>query len=412
MTSAPRVGRPPPADFPRTTPVIDGNRVTFLLFDPDATMANVVGTHNHWDLSAGVMQRDQRGVWSLEAEVPLEGSYDYKFVVDGRWEIDPRNPDRGFDHKGRINSRYQVSTSAAAEARLRRIAETLEHEPPLRGDPAARARAARAFDDLALYPVAPYAHAIRLWYKDRLAAAAKRLLRREGKAVTQCYGHGIVWTENGVNLGIDVVSARSVYDLYWGVPPEILDDLAAAIDVLLVSHVHPDHLDVPLARRVLEHGGEVWACDEVADRLPRGARGLAAGARTEARGFRVLAHEGLHVYDAGLGTPLRYFEVVTPGGTRLLHTTDHDYTAGLRHEERPDVLVAKGGGVNPTVDGVSALRSLARHLRPRLLLPGHMNELGHPVKGGREPYAVALDALRDHDGAWAVMFWGETAWLD
>lgn len=383
--------------------------MTFLLHAPEAAQAAVTGSFVHWDRRA--MRRDARGVWSLETVVPLDGSYDYKFLVDSRWALDPSNPERGHDPSGYLNSRFQIYTSAAAEERLRRLTAALRVAPPLSGDAAARARAALDLDDLARSHLASHAHALREWYLGRLLDACDRLGARRGRLLTQLYGHGVVWTEAGVNVAVDAVTARGIFHLYWHVPPEVFDALAASIDILLVSHGHPDHLDEPLLRRVLARGGAVAAPAEIADRLPSGVRAVAPGEAFEIRGFRVRAHEGRHVYGEGLGIPLRYYEVVSPDGARLLHTSDHDYTAGLAREAAPDVLVPKGGGVSPTIGGAAALRDLARVVRPRMIFPGHMNEVGHPVGAGREPYAVALEGLRDHADPWAVLLWGETAVL-
>lgn len=63
----------------------------FELEAPDAQTVSVAGEFNDWDTSALPLQRRPDGIWSCEAAL-APGEYAYKFVVDGQWIMDPRNP--------------------------------------------------------------------------------------------------------------------------------------------------------------------------------------------------------------------------------------------------------------------------------------------------------------------------------
>ena len=49
------------------------------------------------------MKKGEQGVWSIKLKLAA-GTYQYKFVFDGSWEIDQANPDRVPDGQGGENS--------------------------------------------------------------------------------------------------------------------------------------------------------------------------------------------------------------------------------------------------------------------------------------------------------------------
>ena len=65
--------------------------VQFEFLAPDAREVYLVGSFNDWNISETLMQKDKNGIWkkplSLEA-----GKYEYRFIVDGKWENDPSCP--------------------------------------------------------------------------------------------------------------------------------------------------------------------------------------------------------------------------------------------------------------------------------------------------------------------------------
>ena len=72
----------------------DGLRpVAFRLLAPAAQSVWVGGSFNDFNAADHPLTRTADGVW--ETTVPLApGRDEYKFKVDGRWELDPANPER------------------------------------------------------------------------------------------------------------------------------------------------------------------------------------------------------------------------------------------------------------------------------------------------------------------------------
>jgi 1,4-alpha-glucan branching enzyme len=87
--------------------IVDGGAV-FRFFDTDAKRVFLVGDFNNWSPKADAMKDlNGDGHWSLF--YPLRpGTYQYKFVVDGRWLPDPHNPDSEPDGFDDINSVVKI----------------------------------------------------------------------------------------------------------------------------------------------------------------------------------------------------------------------------------------------------------------------------------------------------------------
>ena len=62
--------------------------VEFILGEPQAHSVAVAGSFNDWDASRTPMKANPEGHWKATVWLPA-GSYEYRFVVDGRWISDP-----------------------------------------------------------------------------------------------------------------------------------------------------------------------------------------------------------------------------------------------------------------------------------------------------------------------------------
>jgi 1,4-alpha-glucan branching enzyme len=73
------------------------HRVRFSIIAPDAANVAVAGDFNKWDASCHCLAKKKNGRW--EKTLTLSpGAYQYKFVVDGTWRLDPGN-DRACDNQ-------------------------------------------------------------------------------------------------------------------------------------------------------------------------------------------------------------------------------------------------------------------------------------------------------------------------
>ena len=75
--------------------------VVFNVYSPDSKSVEVAGEFNNW--TPAKMKKGEQGVWSVKLKLAA-GTYQYKFVFDGSWEIDQANPNRVPDGQGGENS--------------------------------------------------------------------------------------------------------------------------------------------------------------------------------------------------------------------------------------------------------------------------------------------------------------------
>ena len=67
-------------------------KVSFSLEAPEANEVILMADFNQWEPGRHIMNRNEQGVWEKTAMLP-PGRYEYRFLVDGRWQNDPNNPD-------------------------------------------------------------------------------------------------------------------------------------------------------------------------------------------------------------------------------------------------------------------------------------------------------------------------------
>ncbi len=93
------IAPPPPVECPKTPFSLDAGK--------SAKQVLLSGNFNNWgadDKSAEVMgDPDGDGVFEVEIEL-APGTYQYKFIVDGNWMTDPKNPKQVDDGYGGQNS--------------------------------------------------------------------------------------------------------------------------------------------------------------------------------------------------------------------------------------------------------------------------------------------------------------------
>lgn len=91
-------------------------RVTFTLMAPDAREVYLAGSFNDWTPADDKMKQNRSGLWRRDKKL-LPGTYEYKFVVDGAWVIDPDCPTSVPNPHGTANSCIEVVSGSTAETK-------------------------------------------------------------------------------------------------------------------------------------------------------------------------------------------------------------------------------------------------------------------------------------------------------
>ncbi len=77
------------------------------LDDFGAESVYVTGSFNDWSLDESYRLKKEGGKWSIK--LPLKpGVYQYKFIIDGKWREDPRNPVQEKNPFGELNSLLEI----------------------------------------------------------------------------------------------------------------------------------------------------------------------------------------------------------------------------------------------------------------------------------------------------------------
>jgi len=85
-------------------PAGNGRKVRFEMPAEPGSRVFVAGTFNNWDPGANALQHNPgSGLYRTAINLPA-GRHEYKFVVDGRWTVDPRCPDCVQNPYGSTNS--------------------------------------------------------------------------------------------------------------------------------------------------------------------------------------------------------------------------------------------------------------------------------------------------------------------
>lgn len=75
--------------------------VRFSFIQDGARKVQVAGDFNNWDPQSLRKQKD--GTFTLNLEL-APGTYEYKFIIDGTWTVDPDNSAWALNPYGTLNS--------------------------------------------------------------------------------------------------------------------------------------------------------------------------------------------------------------------------------------------------------------------------------------------------------------------
>jgi 1,4-alpha-glucan branching enzyme len=82
-------------------------KVTFSLTSHDAREVILMGDFNQWNPKVHPMKKNKNGVWE-KVTFLFPGTYEYRYMVDGHWENDPKNKQRRTNQYGTENNLIDV----------------------------------------------------------------------------------------------------------------------------------------------------------------------------------------------------------------------------------------------------------------------------------------------------------------
>ncbi|KKR30969.1 MAG: hypothetical protein A2149_08355 [Candidatus Schekmanbacteria bacterium RBG_16_38_11] len=95
--------------FEEAVPAEVWDEVIFSFWAPDAKMVQLAGDFNNWSPEENInLENKGNGLWEKKL-ILKPGEYQYKYVVDGNWRVDPNNPLKVCDNSGYENSLLKLN---------------------------------------------------------------------------------------------------------------------------------------------------------------------------------------------------------------------------------------------------------------------------------------------------------------
>ncbi len=82
-------------------------RINFSIVEPRAKKVSLVADFNQWQPDKHPMKKGKHDEWTKTVYL-LPGTYEYKFWVDGRWQIDDQNKNRCRNNFGSRNNLINI----------------------------------------------------------------------------------------------------------------------------------------------------------------------------------------------------------------------------------------------------------------------------------------------------------------
>ena len=285
--------------------------------------------------------------------------------------------------------------------------------PPQVQEPLERYMAMLMLDAVFHDVSAPERPAVQKFHHRRMELAAKEMENTrvvEGAIIWKMYDMGFVVRTNSVTIGFDLIRGHFVGAEGFPIEDFLMTRIIDQCDAHFISHRHGDHADPWVVQTFIDQGKPVvappdlWPEEpifEAITHLDRKAHSIQSlkiqSGKQELKVVVYPGHQGERILN-------NVVLIITPEGLSFCQTGDQSYdqdftwidTVGKNH--RVDVLMPNCWGRNPP--------RTAQGFNPRLIIPGHENELGHSIDH-REAYV--LDYSR-----WQVpypkliMTWGES----
>lgn len=235
-----------------------------------------------------------------------------------------------------------------------------------------------------------------------LIALYERRMRQMAEELKQPVVRGArIWTLFSSSVIVKTPTAVFAHDLLngyngWHHPSSwkyrIPDEVLRQIQLETVSHDHGDHRDTDVIDRIKGFGGAVLGpSEEKWPSVPMPATG-----RVRIGNLVVDSYPGRH------SVPHRIFRVSTPEGLTLIHLGDNEGPHTTPRGQLADVLFVSGQR------SVDQMRAHIDEIRPSLVIPHHIQEVGHMLTENRGEYRRSLEAVRSPSRSRAILqFWGE-----
>ena len=324
-----------------------------------------------------------------------------------------------------LNEREDAYLNRQAETFLNQVQATLAGFPPQHPEPRERFLALLLLDAVLHDVHAAARPPVQKFFHARMQAALTEMETtrvENGARIWKLYNMGFIVRTKTATVAFDLVRGDSARNREFALPPDVMKRFVDQCDALFVSHRHGDHVDEAVAQRFLDQGKpvvappQVWAGKPIHASLTH----LKREAHTEQalpiqkgkRELKVVVFPGHQMEKTENNVSL----VITPEGLSFAHLGDQINEAPFLADYPWIDEVARHHHVDVLLPPcwTNEILRIADGFHPELILPGHENELGHPIDdrvpfwGDSEFLQLTYPELKRSIYRVIVMTWGES----
>ena len=408
-------------------PLVQDTRVTLRYAGADVKSVEVLGSFNDWASGSHDMKLNSQGQWEITLELPDQGTYGYKFLVNGtQWVDDPLNLDKTYDGYGGFNSSIHIYGTSSTRDRLKAVESDLDSIASVKHEGVLHKKGLLELDEIIAFECIAKSPQIQDFYQQRIRRAYRGLTERKvesGMFLYQLYNSGYIIQTPTLNIGIDIVSGRHVWDLYWDVDPELFQKLTDLLDIAFVTHRLPDHLDLDVVNRMISRDKLVVVPSGMENLCLNGVIGFEPGEQRdlyslgrENISLNIEAFDGVFRMMSASDIDMRCYQISIQERFNILHIAEHGYGGFDRVPGDPlftrefspvDILICPLP-LSDSPRALDAFYSYIQRLDPDVIIPSHIAELGQKDSILRGSYQRAFEILERTGKEFEVLIWGDS----
>lgn len=324
-----------------------------------------------------------------------------------------------------LDAKSNAYMNRQSEAFLNFVENTLKSNPPDYPVPVDRIAPLYLLDAVLHDPYAANRIPVQQFYHNRLEDALIEIENakiEKGAKIWKLYNMGFIVKTKSVTLAFDFVRGTTAGDKNFELSEDIMNRFVKQCDVLFISHWHSDHIDLKVAQTFIDQGKPVVANEQLWQNKPiyesithlkREANTKQTLAiRNKSILLDVVIYPGHQMKKNLNNVPL----VFTPEGITVSHMgdqinegdfmIDYDWIDQVAKNYAVDILLPPGW--------TNELFRIVKGFDPKLVIPGHENELGHtvddrvPFWGDSTYLELTNDELYKSQYSVIQMIWGES----
>lgn len=323
-----------------------------------------------------------------------------------------------------LDSKGNAYMDRQAGAFLHEIDAALKKYPPNLSHQAQRQTYLLLLDAVLHDRYAAFRKPVQDFFHERMATILSEIENtkvQKGAVIWKLYNMGFIIRTKTVTLAFDLVDGKSSRCDSFALSENIMTRLIRQCDVLFVSHYHRDHADEIIAEQFINSGKPVVAPTQIwtgrpihkaITHLKRQADTLQELVLKSGRKLKIVVYPGHQMEETENNVPVVY----TPEGLSFSHMgdqinegkfmIDYDWIDHVAVNHHVDVLIPPSW--------TNEIYRIVKGFKPKLVIPGHENELGHPVDD-RVPFwedseflQLTYPELKKSTFKTLIMTWGES----